>query len=225
MAGRLKLSVSLTQRDFGYKKIIEEVHKLAKKPYIKIGIQSESGMHKAEGGGAKTVAYIASVHEYGAPDQGIPPRSFINSTMDEKRSTYVDQANMLHDQILTGGSDMTTEKALGLLGESIQRDIQNKVRSNIAPALKPSTIRSKNRSVLTKAQSKINALEKKLNKRAFADALKNGGRGKGKLTQAERAQENTASDLLTSGGSSIALIDSSQMVRSIRYKKVMNGNE
>lgn len=153
MARRPTPKFSITEKDLGWSKIKAEAQKLAKKPFVKIGIQGESGLKpkkkrgKVRGETASpgfTVVDIATVHEYGSPDKGIPERSFIRSTMDQNAVKYSNIAAGMKDQILNANSPLTTEKALEIIGQIIEADIKNKFTNNNWPELKDPTRGGKN---------------------------------------------------------------------------------
>lgn len=91
--------------------------------------------------GGESVAFIAAVHEYGAPSAGIPERPFLKPAIiqgkgDQLRLNKVNLIRILHNQI-----DFTT--ALGQLGEMAKGQVQLYiVNGNFAP-LKPATIARK----------------------------------------------------------------------------------
>ena len=216
-----KFKMTIFEKDLGISKVIEESKKLKKKPYVKVGGLESSGRKKSKDAAtgaefsslkAPTVADIATIHEYGAPSRNIPSRSFIRSTVDENQRAYDMNIAILRDEIFDGGSDTTVESALGILGMTIQRDIKAKFRDNDWQPLAESTVRKKNRRVIEKAEATINKLEKTLNE-------------KGKLTKAQLAAENKASDTILTGGKSTPLIDTGQLRNSIQYKVEMDGKE
>ena len=127
----------VVDRDLGWGNIFKEIKKLNKKPYVAIGVQGTSAMAKKKGSAGPsgaTVVDVATFHEYGVPadseEKVIPERSFIRSTRDENDAKYQARLAQFKDDILNPTSDMTTEKALGLLGEEVQRDIQRKFTEN-----------------------------------------------------------------------------------------------
>ena len=71
----------------------------------------------------------------------IPERSFIRGTMDEKGKTIGRIAHRLFRTVLLG--QLTTHKALEVLGLFIQGQIRQRISRGIAPPLKPATIKRK----------------------------------------------------------------------------------
>lgn len=135
------------------RKVMLAIAALKTKPYVDVGVvakdfgKSKKG-HDGQNSGT-TLGDVAVANEFGTqahvgsrgPVPGIPARSFIRSTTDEKYKEWAKEVERLHDLVLEG--KMTTDEALGRLGERIKRDIQAKMRSNIAPANAPSTIARK----------------------------------------------------------------------------------
>ena len=118
--------------DLGYKALMDDVKKLKKEPYVKVGVLGESGSE---------LATYAGANEFGTRDGRIPERSFIRSTMDQNRFALFQQANRFLDQISAGS--ITPTKALGLLGEFIRGQIVSKITTLQDPPNAPSTILKK----------------------------------------------------------------------------------
>lgn len=229
---RPKIKLDITEKDLGWAHIKKEMAKMAKKPFVKVGYQGESGVKKHQDPktvgppppNVPTVVDIATFHEFGTED--IPERSHLRATMDRNAAKYQSTMADLKDKILDASSGVTTEKALGLMGQMATGDVKAYIRGGIDPALAESTIRRKNRRQIAKAEGTLNALADKLNNRDYKNALRKGGRGRGtgKLTAAERKRENSASELVMTGGKSTPLIDTAQMINALHYKVDMDGN-
>lgn len=121
--------------DHGFKGIIKELKKLEKKPYVKIGYPAESKKTDAQkeqmvrAGGENlaivesefvTVLDVAIFHEFGTVH--MPQRSFIRASFDQNRKKYEDMNKKLLIKIYSG--KMTVNKALDILGLTIQNDIK-----------------------------------------------------------------------------------------------------
>ena len=130
-------------KDRGWKKIAAELKKAANKPYVKVGFIGDSGAatHKDS---PLTVAGIAAIHEYGAPDQNIPERSFIRGTI-EARSNEV-QGFIDHQNKSVLLQKINVREALGRLGLFVVALIKDRiVKEHVPPPLKESTIKAKTR--------------------------------------------------------------------------------
>lgn len=123
--------------------LTKKVEKMANS-HVKIGILEEAGSHDGDDS-TLTVADVASFHEFGTTDANgqthVPERSFIRSSIDDKRSELREMAKKLQGMILTG--KMTAKQALGLLGEKMQAEMIRKINEGIDPELDPATIKRK----------------------------------------------------------------------------------
>lgn len=92
-----------------------------------------------------TLAELAAIHEFGAPNANIPERSFIRSTINETKA----EAEALCLRLARGiiADRIQLDQALGLLGIWAVAAIQEKIRSNIEPELKQATIDRKHSSL------------------------------------------------------------------------------
>ena len=136
------------ERDLGWKALTKEFGKLAKQPHVDVGVRGESGLEPkkdSDGNKSSTVnlVNVATFHEFGTSN-GLPERSFIRSTVDDKKN-YNQLKTDLMVRLLS--LKIKTEKALGILGLTVQKDIRAKIRSNIPPALSPRTIAAKGSSI------------------------------------------------------------------------------
>ena len=130
--------MSVKDIDRGYKKLFEMAEKMARAPYVKVGIVGDSAQEKDEDTGT-TVAEYASYNEFGT--ETIPERSFIRATVDERRNRIFGKAFTLQNDILTG--KLSLERALDILGLLVVGNIQNKIQKLRNPKNEDSTIRQK----------------------------------------------------------------------------------
>lgn len=100
---------------------------------VKIGFPQ--GKTEADG---TPVALIAATHEFGSPERGIPERSFLRSGMRENQEKYVRLNKVNLVRILRG--QLTSDQALGQLGEMAKGDVQQKIRSGDFAPLKQATM-------------------------------------------------------------------------------------
>ena len=120
-------------KDLGIGKIFEELAKLEKDPFVKVGFPADLPKSKKKRGKFTNID-IAFVQEFGSPDQGIPERSHIRAAFDENVKKLTKLSDELIGKIYDGV--ITVEKALGLIGEKKTANIQKKIRSGIDPPLK-----------------------------------------------------------------------------------------
>jgi hypothetical protein len=123
-------------KDRGWQKILNLATKLDR-AYVKVGVlkgdQVSSGF---------TLVELAATHEFGSPAAGIPERSFIRRTFQEKQSETAAVISKLARQVITDG--MPVERALNRLGAWGAAQVKNMItRGSIRPPLMPSTIARK----------------------------------------------------------------------------------
>lgn len=126
--------------DRGYAHARRQLDTLKKSPEVAIGVM---GSDAAKVRGSTTMVDIATSHEYGT--EHIPERSFIRATVDQNRQKYLAIVKQLKNEVLL--NDMPAATALGILGEKIKADIQQRITDGIDPALSQATIDAKKSSV------------------------------------------------------------------------------
>lgn len=128
---------------------------------VRVGILADSTHSSAPEGGKPTeisMLELAAIHEFGSPAAGIPERSFIRSTIENKR-TQINQAiesivggamkKLLARETLHAGDVRESVKhSLGLLGTKVASMMRATIRQRQTTgpepqALKPATIARK----------------------------------------------------------------------------------
>jgi hypothetical protein len=94
-----------------------------------------------EKGGKLSLVEIAAIHEFGAPDAGIPQRSWCRGTVDEKVQAIRSMQAALARQVIQG--KITGRIAMERLGAYIVGLMQARIARGIEPPLKPATIAAK----------------------------------------------------------------------------------
>lgn len=124
--------------DKGRLRILKEMQKLKRKPYVKAGLMGKR-LHKASK--QTTVVDVGIAHEFGT--QHIPQRSFMRTTFDEKHGSWSKETETLKNLIFLGKS--TVKKGLKTMGLIITRDIKDKIirQDPSWPDLKTATITRK----------------------------------------------------------------------------------
>lgn len=135
---------SFTATGDGIEKLRDVAKQLQIRPEIHLGILGSKGAQAVDDSGI-TMAELGAIHEYGAPRAGIPERSWLRSTADEKRNEWLSLLERALRQAVRGR--ISVDMALQLLGQRAVADVQKKIRSNIPPALAASTVRRKGSSV------------------------------------------------------------------------------
>ncbi len=124
--------------DRGFKRIMRSIRAMAGRG-ASVGIHANEAQ-RTETGSLSNVQ-LGVVHEFGAPEAGIPERSFLRSSFDANRRKY--------ETILTkgakriaGGRDRA-ERVLGIAAEVAVADVINTINAGVPPANAPSTVRRK----------------------------------------------------------------------------------
>jgi len=85
-----------------------------------------------------SIAYVGTVHEFGAPEVGIPQRSWLRSTRNAKRAAWA--------RDLADGAQAVVRRAISLdgmldaVGAAAAGDVVQTIAARIPPPLKPATI-------------------------------------------------------------------------------------
>lgn len=93
----------------------------------------------------ESVAYVAAIHEYGSPSNGIPPRPFFRPTVTRNKKKWAATAGMA---IKSGAS---FENALDMVGLQASADVKQTLSEITEPPLKESTIRARKRKYKSKS--------------------------------------------------------------------------
>ena len=137
------MTAKVIDKDLGYNEWMAQMKAVSKKPFTKIGILGDG--EKSEEG--TTVLEYGTYNEFGAKNAGrsgnvtIPERSYIRSTIDERKRRIFGKAFQLQGDIFTGRISM--KKALSIMGVLIQGNIVNKIVKLRSPANADSTIKQK----------------------------------------------------------------------------------
>lgn len=114
----------------------------ASKATVSAGILSDAPKKEREGSsGRYSLLEVAAVHEFGAPAAGIPARSFIRATFDEKRDEIARLQQVLLTKIVKG--EMELVPALNAMGAKFAGWCQARIAEGISPPLAPATIAAK----------------------------------------------------------------------------------
>jgi len=110
--------------DRGYKAVIEKLKKLKNK-VLQVGILKDAGQNED----GQYIADYALANEYGV---GVPERSFMRSTADEKSAEWNKNIDKIVDKVIEN-PNVDTDVMIELLGAKIVGEIQEKISSNIPP--------------------------------------------------------------------------------------------
>lgn len=84
------------------------------------------------------VAYVAAIQEFGSPQQGIPPRSFMRSTAEERKGEWASLARSGAKAVVKGSA--TATQVMDGIGQQAAGDIKRTISKITSPELKQSTI-------------------------------------------------------------------------------------
>lgn len=129
------MSSHVVDKDLGYaalKKVIDDLKN--NKTYGRAGVLGTADSRNVE---------IAVIHEFGAPEAGIPERSFVRSSYERNKETYVRMFRNLLAEVFEGKEKIG--RALGKVALKAATDIRKGVTdgAGIPPPLAPETIARK----------------------------------------------------------------------------------
>lgn len=125
--------------DKKYHELLRDIKELADEPKVAVGILAKDDAR--ENSGTITNVELGTIHEFGAPDAGIPERSFLRAGIDENKSELNTLTDKLLGQVLDGKESIP--RALGLIGQKAVAVIKNRIAEGIEPPLKTKTINRK----------------------------------------------------------------------------------
>lgn len=84
------------------------------------------------------VAYVATIHEFGSPSNGIPARPFMRPAIAENKTQWAALLGAGSKRVLSG--KMEVDQMLGQVGMQAAGEVSESIAAVSTPALKPSTI-------------------------------------------------------------------------------------
>jgi phage gpG-like protein len=133
----------ITDTDRGAREMVARIKALsASKASVRVGILSDAPKKEREGATGKlSLLEVAAVHEFGAPAAGIPQRSFIRATIDERADDIARLERALLAKVVSG--EIALKSALDAVGAKVAGWIQQRIAAGIEPALSPATVAKK----------------------------------------------------------------------------------
>lgn len=89
------------------------------------------------------VAYVASIHEFGAAEQGIPPRPFFRPTIAERSAEWTKQFGQGARAVAKG--TFTASQVMDAVGLGAAGDVAKTIAGITTPPLKDATIAARRR--------------------------------------------------------------------------------
>lgn len=114
-------SLTIKDVDRGWARLLRELRSLQGGAYVKVGAIGEvKDLHE---GDTISVVALMVIHEFGAPEAGVPERSFLRATCDKMGPT---EWNLLREKLvgLIYDGKMDVEQALGVLGAKASSDVK-----------------------------------------------------------------------------------------------------
>lgn len=108
--------------------------------HVKAGFLGDNAERPSvEGQDQLTNAELAAVHEYGAPEVGVPARPFIGPAFDDNRPKYEFETRRVVGAFLAG--HLSIEKGLGIIGLLMAADVKRYVTEGdeVPPPNAPAT--------------------------------------------------------------------------------------
>lgn len=125
-------------RDLGWREIFRKVT-LGGEAYAKVGIQQDTKREQEPGEKSEIdMVQLAAIHEFGAPEAGIPERSFVRAWHDSARTKITAFQERLGKQFIDG--KITLRGMVAKLGVFGQGGMRKFLRNLKEPSLKASTI-------------------------------------------------------------------------------------
>ena len=88
--------------------------------------------------GGQSVAYVASIHEYGAPSRRIPPRPFLRPTIADNKGKWADKLNQQVEKALKG--EIAPGQVFERIGLTMEAGIKQAIVNVNAPPLSAVTL-------------------------------------------------------------------------------------
>ncbi len=128
--------MAVTSRDRGAKDFLK---RLAKQVSVRVGVFGDAAAEKHKDGNGATVGQIANAHEFGL---GPPARSWARGTIDANKSKIEGALIKAFENVIIKRT-MTMDQAMLQIGLGVAGLAQERVTSNIPPALSPRYLKRK----------------------------------------------------------------------------------
>lgn len=89
------------------------------------------------------VAYVAAIHEFGAPEQGIPPRPFMRPAAESNGAEW--SRHMAEGAAAVARGAITPRQVLEAVGQLAAANVSEAIRDVDSPPLLPATVEAKAR--------------------------------------------------------------------------------
>lgn len=103
----------------------------------KVGWFESAHYPSTEGG--LPVAYVAAIHEFGSPQNNIPPRLGMRATADDNKAKWGDTSRVVAKQVLA--NKMSPVQAMETIGLKAAGDVRKHIATVTSPPLKVATVK------------------------------------------------------------------------------------
>lgn len=121
----------------GFDDILKELKRIKEEleedNYVLVGMPNETGS-KIHQDSKLNNATIAAIHEFGAPEQGIPERSFLRAGLEQNKNTLSKAAEKAVENAIDGKADIA--KGMDAVGSLAAASVKKYISEGIAPPLK-----------------------------------------------------------------------------------------
>jgi hypothetical protein len=139
------MATSIWGNDDKWEEIQERIDELAGRsdPHVRVGILEAKGGGETDEDSGIAMTDLGRIHEFGDEASGIPERSFIRRTFDERRDELARMQGELTEAVIAG--EVSPAKALDLLGGWGAGEVKKRIAQgpHIPPPNAPATIARK----------------------------------------------------------------------------------
>jgi hypothetical protein len=190
------ISVSLKSKG-SLKALVDKLQKDMKGSHVKVGVLATApARENDEDGGPASNLEVAIYNEFGAPEAGVPERSFLRASFLKHKPEYVQHLETLLKQAVEKGYPI--KKGLGIIGLKATSDVKAFITQGeqVPPPNAPATVRQK--------------VE----------------RGRWKIEKDHRESGTPVAELEAAAAANVrTLVDTGQLVNSLTHEVVMGGGK
>lgn len=91
--------------------------------------------------GGVPVAYVAAIHEFGSPENNIPPRLGMRATSEEQKPEWAHTSQVVSKAVLA--NKITPAQAMEVIGLKAAGDVRKHITTVTTPPLKVATVKAR----------------------------------------------------------------------------------
>lgn len=136
------MSGKVTDRDTGWSGFVARCRQVARGATVKVGVLVDAPKQAREGGSSDlSLVEVAAIHEFGAPEAGIPQRSFIRATVDARASEIAELQHDVAVRVVKG--DTSVQAGLDEIGSAVAGMVREAIDAGVGPPLAAATAKAK----------------------------------------------------------------------------------